>query len=93
MLTAAGYKPVPIAQVSTDVPVNQAIGTEPAAGAAFKARGSVSLFISSGPCPAAGCPQPVPDVVGLPVADAIRHMTDAKLGNTVSTEVNEKRRG
>src|SRR4051794_17672340 len=80
LLKERGYQPIAIPTSDTEVPSGKSIKTEPPVGTPVERGESVSLFVSRGPCPAEGCPPPaVPNVVGLPIADALRHMDDAGL--------------
>ena len=71
-LTDAGLAPgTTSADFSDAIPQGSVIGTDPPVGKALARQTPVSLVISKGPAP-----QPVPQVVGLPVEEAQAQLTD-----------------
>lgn len=85
-LANAGYRAVEIAQPNDEVAAGTAIRTEPRGGAELPDGERVRLFVSAGPCDDA-CPVTVPNVDGLPVEEATRHLAAAQF---VVARVNEQ---
>jgi len=86
LLTGAGYQPVVIEKPDQSVPQGMTIGTDPAGGQPLKAGERVKLLISTGPCQGA-CPRPVPNVIGLPRAEAASSLELA--GLTIKRDIQQ----
>lgn len=64
------FKPVIIEEPSETVPAGEVIRTQPAAGTTLEHDTTVTIFVSTGPAP-----QPLPELVGLTVAEASEALT------------------
>ncbi|WP_174185826.1 PASTA domain-containing protein [Nocardia barduliensis] len=78
-LQEAGYRPVYVPKVDAGIPFGQAIGTEPRANEELDRGSPVNLHVSIGPCEGE-CLIEVPNVLGLPLADAQKALEQAEFG-------------
>ncbi|MBF6471363.1 MULTISPECIES: PASTA domain-containing protein [Nocardia] len=78
-LQEAGYRPVYVPKVDAGIPFGQAIGTEPRANEELERGSPVNLHVSIGPCEGE-CLIEVPNVLGLPLADAQKALEQAEFG-------------
>jgi beta-lactam-binding protein with PASTA domain len=77
-LKAAGYKPVAILQPNKDIAAGKVFSTQPPGGSRLPKGQAASVFISQGAC-AQNCPKIVPNVIGLPVDQAVTQLQRAGL--------------
>ena len=85
-LEGAGFKVTTTKAANADVPAGDVVSQSPAAGTVVAAGSTVTISVSTGPPPA---PKPsVPNVVGLPEADAKTALEDAGFKVTTTQAAN-----